>query len=168
MPLAALTTTFCECSTPKPKLKPTKVKIVPSGAVFTLVNVSLLGLVIVFERWMLTRIDFGAYLVFGWGAQTLWMAITAWPERRNITILKDKSNFWPILGYGITNAFEGLCFVGALKLSAAASLASVSASFMAILVVLSAYFVLKEKGWLWFKIGTAVLGTVGLIVLNVA
>ncbi len=139
-----------------------------SGLAFALVSVSLLGLAIVFERWMLTRIDFGAYLVFGWGAQTLWMTIAAWPERRNIKILKDKSTFWPILGYGITNAFKGLCFVGALKLSGNASLVGASASFMAVLVVLSAYFVLKEKEWLWFKIGAAVLGTVGLIILNVA
>lgn len=139
-----------------------------SGLAFALLSVSLLGLAIVFERWMLTRIDFGAYLVFGWGAQTLWMTITAWPERRNIKILKDRSNFWPVLGYGLTNAFKGLCFVGALKLSANVSLVGASASFMAVLVVLSAYFVLKEKEWLWFKIGAAVLGTVGLIILNVA
>ncbi len=138
------------------------------GMIFALMSVSLLGIAIVFERWMLTRIDFGAYLVFGWGAQTLWMAFAAWSERRNIIILKDKTNLKPILGYGITNAFKGLCFVGALKLSGNASLVGASASFMAVLVVLSAYFILKEKEWLWFKIGAAVLGTIGLIILNVA
>lgn len=139
-----------------------------SGLIFALASVSLLGLAIVFELWMLTRIDFGAYLVFGWGAQTLWMAIVAWPERQNIRILKVKANFLPILGYGITNAFKGLCFVGALKLSGNASSVGASASFMAVLVVLSAYFILKEKEWLWFKVGAAVLGTVGLIILNFA
>lgn len=139
-----------------------------SGLAFALASVSLLGLAIVFERWMLTRIDFGAYLVFGWGAQTLWMTIIAWPERHNIRILKDKSKFIPILGYGITNALKGLCFVGALKLSGNASLVGASASFMAVLVVLSAYLILKEKEGLWFKVGAVVLGTIGLLVLNVA
>lgn len=139
-----------------------------SGLAFALTSVSLLGLAVVFELWMLTRIDFGAYFVFGWGAQTLWMTIAAWPERHNIKILKVKTNFLPILGYGITNAFKGLCFVGALKLSGNASLVGASASFMAVLVVLTAYFVLKEKEWLWFKVGAAILGTIGLIILNIA
>lgn len=137
-----------------------------NGIVLALASISLLGLAIVFERWMLTRIDFGAYLVFGWGAQTIWMAMLAWPERDNLRVLGKRANFYPILGYGATNALKGLCFVGALKLSNNASLVSASASFMAVLVVLSAYFVLKEKQWLWFKVSAAAIGTVGLIILN--
>lgn len=137
-----------------------------SGLMLGLISVSLLGIAIVFERWMLTRIDFGAYLVFGWGAQTLWMTIIAWPERKNLKILQKKANFTSILWYGIANAFKGLCFVGALKLSGNASLIGASASFLSVLVILSAYFFLQEKEWLWLKIVSAVTGVVGLMALN--
>lgn len=139
-----------------------------TGMILALISVFLLGLAIVYERWMLTRIDFGAYLVFGWGAQTMWMAIVAWPERKYLHILKVRKNFVPILSYGVTNAFKGLCFVSALKLSGNASIIGAFASFMAVLVVLSAYFILKEKEWLWFKVAAAIIGTVGLVLLNTA
>jgi drug/metabolite transporter (DMT)-like permease len=137
-----------------------------AGMLFALASVSLLGIAIVYERWMLTRIDFGAYLVFGWGAQTLWMLILAWPEKKNIRILRVKKNFLPILGYGVTNALKGLCFVAALKLSGNASVVGAFASFMAVMVVLSAYFILKEREGLLFKVGAALIGTIGLIILN--
>ena len=137
-----------------------------AGMLFALTSVVLLGLAIVYERWMLTRIDFGAYLVFGWGAQTLWMVIMAWPERKNIRVLQNKKYFWPVLGYGIANAFKGLGFVGALKLSGNASVVGAFASFMAVVVVLAAYVALKEREWLWFKLAAAAIGTAGLIILN--
>lgn len=137
------------------------------GIVLALASVTILGLAIVFERWMLTRIDFGAYLVYGWGAQTLWMTIYAWPDRKYIPLLRNPKMFWPILAYGLANAFKGICFVGALKLSGNASLVSAFASFMAVTVVISAYFVLKEREALWLKIGAAGLGTIGLLILNI-
>lgn len=136
------------------------------GFAFGLASVSLLGLAITFERYMLTRVDFGAYLVYGWGAQTLWMTILAWRERRHISLLKQKKIAIPIVGYGITNTFKGLCFVAALRLSGNASIVSAFSSFMAVLVVLAAYFALKEKEWLIFKVSAALIGSVGLIILN--
>lgn len=139
-----------------------------TGLAFALISVGLLGLAIVYERWMLTRIDYGAYLVFGWGAQTFWMTILAWSDRKYIKLLRNKKDFIPVLGYGITNTLKGLSFVTALKLSGNASVVSAFGSFMAVLVVLSAYFVLKEKEWLLFKIIAAVIGTAGLIILNTA
>jgi drug/metabolite transporter (DMT)-like permease len=139
-----------------------------AGLLFALASVSLLGLAIVYERWMLTRIDYGAYLGFGGGAQTLWMTIIAWPERKYVSLLKTKGNSRKILAYGVTNAFKGLTFVSALKLSGNASLVGASSSFMAVLVVLSAYFVLKENEHLWLKIASAVIGAGGLIILNTA
>ncbi len=137
-----------------------------AGLIFALASVTLLGLAIVYERYMLTRMDFGAYLVYGWGAQTFWMALLAWPERKNIHLLKNKKIALPIIGYGLTNALKGLCFVSALRLSGNASLVSAFSSFMAVLVVLAAYYVLKEKEWLWFKVAAAFIGAAGLIILN--
>ncbi|HEX5797923.1 MAG TPA: DMT family transporter [Candidatus Saccharimonadales bacterium] len=126
----------------------------------------LTGLSIVYERWMLSRIDLGAYLVFGMGAQTFWMALMAWPERKHLKILKSKKHFPKILGFALASSIKGICFVSALKLSGNASIVSAFISFTSILVVISAYFILKEKEWLWLKISAAVMGTAGLIILN--
>lgn len=139
-----------------------------TGLLFALASVSLLGLAIVYERWMLSRIDYGAYLVFAWGSQAIWMTAIAWPERKYIHLLRAKGNFKKVLGYGLTNAFKGLAFVGALKVSGNAALVGASSSFMAVLVVISAYFVLKEKEHLWLKVASAFVGASGLIILNTA
>lgn len=137
-----------------------------SGVVIALLVFLLAGLATVFERWMLTRIDLGAYLVFGWGAQTIWMALTAWPERKHFKILKNKKYFMPIMGYAVASSIKGVFFLAALQLSGNASLFSAFASFTAIMVVPAAYYLLKEKQWLWLKVLAAITGTVGLIVLN--
>lgn len=137
-----------------------------TGLLFALASVSLLGLAIVYERWMLTRVDYGAYLILGWGAQTLWMVAMAWPERQYIHLLKTKDNLNKVLGYGLTNAFKGLAFVSALRVSGNASLVGAFSSFMAVLVVISAYFVLKENEYLGIKAASAVVGAGGLIILN--
>jgi uncharacterized membrane protein len=127
----------------------------------------LTGLTIVYERWMLTRIGLGAYLVFGMGAQTFWAAVIAWPERKHLKVLKSKKHFPKILGFALSSSIKGICFISALKLSGNASIVSAFISFTSILVVVSAYFVLREREWLWLKIGAAVLGTAGLIILNI-
>jgi len=137
------------------------------GLGFAISSVVVLGLAIVFERWMLTRVDFGAYLVYGWGGQALWMSVLAWPERKRLNeILKKKEYLKLVLGYSLANAFKGLAFVGALKLSGNASLVVATTSFLVVLVVFAAYFVLREREWLWLKIFTAVFGSIGLFILN--
>jgi drug/metabolite transporter (DMT)-like permease len=137
-----------------------------AGIALALTSVTILGFAIVFERWMLTRIDFGAYLVFGWGAQTLWMTIFAWKDRSEYKILLERNNFRPILLYCVSNSFKGVCFVGALKVSGNASVVSAFTSFLAVLVVVSAYFILKEREALFLKLSAAAIGTTGLIILS--
>lgn len=131
-----------------------------------LASVAILGLAIVYERWMLTRIGFGAYMIFGWGGQVFWMTVIAWPERHYFKIMTSRRHLGPILIYCITNALKGLCFVGALKLGNA-SLVSAFSSFMTVTVVISAYFVLREREGLLLKILAAIIGTAGLVILNV-
>ena len=136
------------------------------GVLIALASVVLLGLAITYERFMLTRVEFGAYLVFGWGGQALWMTILAWPERKNLFLLRQPQVAKRIIAFGLANAFQGLCFVGALTLSGSASLVAATRSFLAVLVVLVAYYVLNERGWLALKITAALTGATGLIILN--
>lgn len=138
------------------------------GITIALIGIAVSGVSIVFERWMLTRMDFGAYLVYGWGAQTVWMVLLSQPTKKALKVLRKRRTFLPILSYSLTNTLRGLCFVAALKLSGNASVVSVFTSFMTVSVVLAAYVVLKEKKWLWAKIGAAVIGTIGLVILNLS
>jgi drug/metabolite transporter (DMT)-like permease len=136
------------------------------GVAIALTVFLLTGLATVYQRWMLTKIDIGAFLVIGLGFQALWMAVIAWPERKHLSILKDRQYLMPILGYSLSSSIKGICFIVALKLSGNASLFGAFISFTTILVVPAAYFILKEKDWLWLKIASAITGTIGLIILN--
>lgn len=134
---------------------------------YALVSVVIIGLGFVFERYMLTRMDFGAYLVFGWGAQVLWGVGLAWRDRRALKgMLRDVQLRIPLLGYSLSATLRGLCFVGAMALSGNASIVAAWISFLTVMVVLAAYFILKESEWLWLKLGGASIGVVGLLLLN--
>ncbi len=148
-----------------PKLRAHKIDK-NSGLMLALVASILLGLAITFERFMLTRMNLESYLVFGWGFQTLWMVLIAWPKRRELSILRDRKKLYYIVGYGLSFALGGLCFVSALKLSGNVSVISSIISFRTVLVVLAALIFLREKEWLWLKIGAALVGTAGLIILS--
>jgi uncharacterized membrane protein len=115
---------------------------------------------------MLTRIDFGAYLILGWGAQTLWMTVVSWPQRKQLKALRNKKNFPALLSYALAASVKGIVFIGALRLTTNVSLLSAITSFLAVMVVITAYFALKEKRWLWYKIGAAIIGAAGLVILS--
>lgn len=137
-----------------------------TGLMLAFLSFVMLGVATTFERWMLMRISFSAYLIYGWGFQTLWMTVIAWPQRKNIKILKKPTARRQIIAYGLVNSFKGVCWVGALSLSGNASLVSAFGSFTAVLVVISAYFALKEKQHLVFKLTAAAIGAIGLLILN--
>ncbi len=128
--------------------------------------VVMVGVGFVFERYMLTRMDFGAYIVFGWGLQMVWSVLFAWPERKKCKVLLDPKIRGKLLGFSLSSTFRGLCIVGALYLSGNVSVVMASASFLTVLVVVAAYCILKEKEQLWLKLGAASLGVIGLILIN--
>ena len=130
------------------------------------VAVVLIGIGIVYERYMLTRIDFGAYLVYGWGLQTLWIVAFAWNQRHTLKALKKPKMRKPLISYSLSLALRGICFVSALRLSGNASFVVAFVSFMPVLIVLSAFFVLNEHDHLRLKLGGAALGVAGLLLLN--
>jgi len=137
------------------------------GVFFALLSTLLIGLGVTYERFMLSRVEFGAYLVYGWGAQALWMTILAWPQRKKLALLKQPKIAKLTIALALMSTFQGLCFVAALNLSGNASIVSVFRSFLSVLIVLSAYYVLKERGQLALKISAAGTGVAGLILLNI-
>jgi drug/metabolite transporter (DMT)-like permease len=139
-----------------------------AGIGVALASIAIIGMAIVFERWMLTRMDLGAYLVYGWGAQTLWTVAMAWPDRRHVracSLFRGRPLRF-VLGYSGAITFKSVFFIAALKFSGSASLVVAFASFTSVLVVLAAYFMLKERDHLRYKVGAAAVGVTGLIILN--
>jgi drug/metabolite transporter (DMT)-like permease len=136
------------------------------GMLLAVLSTVLLGLGITYERFVLGRIDFGAYLVIGWGAQSLWMLALAWPERHKLKKLMGEGKWKRIYAYTLSTTFRSLCFITALRLAQNASLVSSAISFTAVMVVLAGYIYLKEKEWVWLKVGSALVGTAGLIILS--
>ncbi|HZM64031.1 MAG TPA: EamA family transporter [Candidatus Saccharimonadales bacterium] len=137
-----------------------------SALICAIVAVVAIGVGFVFERYLMTRMDFGAYLIFGWGAQMVWGVLLALPERKSYKMLLDPKIRGKLLGFSITSALRGLCIGGALFLSGNVSVVMASASFLTVLVVIAAYCILKEKEWLWLKLGAASLGVAGLLLIN--
>lgn len=137
-----------------------------AGLKVALLSIFVLGIAVVYERWMLTRMDLGAYFFYGWGAQTLWMVILAWKDRKNIGILRQKKVFWPVLIFALATTFKSIFFIIALKISGNASLVIAFASFVSVMVVITAFYLLKERDHFWYKFGAGIVGAIGLIILN--
>ncbi|MBX9704983.1 MAG: EamA family transporter [Gammaproteobacteria bacterium] len=136
-----------------------------TGVKVALVGIFLAGIGTVFEVWMLGRIDFGAYLVYGWGAQTLWMLVFGWKDLRNISKLKDRQFAMPVLSYALINALRSALFVAALFVSASASIISAALGVVPVLVVIAAYVFLKERGFIVRRMIAGALGLVGLTII---
>lgn len=126
----------------------------------------LIGIGISYERFMLTRIDLGAYLVIGWGSQVLWGVILAAKEYKYLPkIWADAKLRNPILLLGLTSALRAIGFVTALSL-AGASVVGPAANFLSVLIVIAGYFVLKEKDHLLNKLLGVAIGIAGLILIS--
>lgn len=136
-----------------------------SGILLSLTSAILLGMAIAYERYMLSRIDFGAYLVFGWGSQILWMSLLTGRQWLKLPNLVSEAGYKVIIGFGSSNAFRSICFIMALLISGSASLTSAATSFSSVLVVIAAYFILNERNHIYQKLSATVIGICGLLLL---
>jgi drug/metabolite transporter (DMT)-like permease len=136
------------------------------GLLFCLLSTALLGFGTAYERFMLDRIDFGAYLVLGWGSQVVWMALLAGREWKLLPELIHSIGARTLFTYGFVNGLKSACFILTLLLTSA-SLLSGASDFMPIGIIVGAYFFLNEREHLWRKSIATVIGIVGLILLTV-
>jgi len=138
---------------------------ISSGILLSFASAALLGMAIAYERYMISRIDFGSYLIFGWGSQILWMVIITGKEWLRLPEFVSKAGYKIIIGFGSSNAFRSICFIMALLISGSASLTSAATSFSSVLVVIAAYFILNERSHIYQKLSAAVIGICGLLLL---
>ncbi len=136
-----------------------------NGILFCILSAAVLGVAVAYERFMLNRIDFGAYLIYGWGSQIIWAALLAGKELKKFPKLLQKSAeikkilfFW-----GTTSALKSVAFIMVLKISGSASLISAASNFLSVAVVVAAYFYLKERQHMLHKWIAVTIGIAGLL-----
>ena len=129
-------------------------------------SAAILGIGIVYERFMLNRVDFGTYLILGWGSQTVWALILAHKQLREIPALTtNKKLANQIVIFAGLMTLQSVSFISALKLSGRASIMGPASNFLTVVVVIAAYFILKEKDHLLAKVAASIIGVVGLILI---
>lgn len=137
-----------------------------NGILMCVLSAATFGVAIAYERFMLTRIDLGAYLIYGWGSQIIWSVIIAGKEMKNIVNLfnKDGGTRKTLFIWGSVNAFKAIVFIIALK-NSSASLIGSATNFMSVAVVIAAYFYLNERQHMVYKWTAAVIGVIGLLLI---
>lgn len=135
-----------------------------NGLWLCVLSAAVLGVAIAYERFMLGRVDFGAYLIYGWGSQIAWSAILTGSELKKLRMLfkKDTRTKWTLISWGVASALRSVVFIIALKISSA-SLVSAASDFMSVAVVIAAYLFLRERNHLLFKALAVGVGVVGLL-----
>lgn len=132
-----------------------------------LLSAIVLGVAVAYERFMLNRIDFGAYLIFGWGSQIIWSAILAGKELKKLPKLFNKTaeKRKELIVWGVANTLKSVAFILALKISGSASVISAASDFMSIVVIIAAYFYLRERQHMIHKWLAAGIGIAGLLLI---
>jgi drug/metabolite transporter (DMT)-like permease len=136
------------------------------GILLAIVTVSMLGLETAYETWMLKRIGFGTYLVYGWGLQTFWMLVLAWPERKQLNKIINRQYGPSIFWLSLSRSLKGFAFLGALYFSGRASIVSAYTSLLPVMLVGAGYIFLQERSYLRLKVLAAIIAAAGLIVLS--
>ncbi|MBI2593472.1 DMT family transporter [Candidatus Daviesbacteria bacterium] len=137
-----------------------------NGILVCILSAIVLGVAVAYEGFMLGRVDFGTYLIFGWGSQIIWSAILAHKELRKIPQLFSKvENRQTLIVWGSTRVLGSVAFVSALKISGSASIISAASDFLSVSVVIAAYFFLKEHRHMVYKLLATSLGVVGLLLI---
>ena len=138
-----------------------------NGILLCVLSAAVLGIAVAYERWMLGRVDFGAYLIFGWGAQIAWSLFLARKDLRQMPVLLRASEMRnSIVAWGTSSTLRSISFILALKLSGSASLISAASDFMSVAVVIAAYFYLREREHLLAKSMAAIVGVGGLLLIT--
>lgn len=137
-----------------------------NGLLVCLLSAVILGVAVAYERFMLSRIDFGAYLIYGWGSQIIWSVILTHKEFRHLPFLfSKKRSRTTLLFFGTVSVLRSVAFILALKLSGSASIISAASDFTSVAVVLAAYIFLREREHMAYKWIAAGVGVFGLLLV---
>jgi drug/metabolite transporter (DMT)-like permease len=134
------------------------------SVLLTVAGAATLGTALVIEKAALAHMDIGAYLIFGYLAQTLAMTLLAFKDLSKETLHNfGKNEIKWSAGMGWANAVTGVFYVIAIVNSNNISLVTAIAAITLPLLAFAAYMVLKEREnqkLLWIGLG---IGFVGLL-----
>lgn len=127
----------------------------------------IFGPAIMNEKYLISRIGFETYLLYGWGLQAISAFSLAFLlKKRNKTKektqLKIHVNVWIV---GILLGLSGFAYVTSLSNSGSASTMALSGTAIIGVTVFTAYFVLDEREHLRPKIVGLILSAIGLLLL---
>ncbi len=138
-----------------------------NGIFWCFVTMVILGVAIAYERFMLNRIDFGSYITIGWSAQIAWMVAMTGKEWKYLPSLVRAAGYKILVAYGLSGALRSCAFILALLWSGSAAIISAATDFMTVVVVIAAYFVLRERDHMVQKSAATAVGVAGLLLLTV-
>ncbi len=136
------------------------------GLGFALLAGVFYGAAAVNEKYLIEHLSFGAYLVFGWGAQIVGaqlLPIVFQPS--SYKVLKNLKIFCLSMAGGGLRGFSGLLYLLALKRSNNVSLMQVVLNLRFILIILFGAWLLHEHHKLKQKLAAALVSVVGLTIL---
>lgn len=138
-----------------------------NGIFICILCAAVLGIAITYERFMLSRIDFGAYLIYGWGSQIIWSAILAGKELKKLPKLFNKNARirQTLILWGAASVLSSVTFISSLKISGSASIISAASDFMSVAIVIAAWFFLKERQHIVHKLLATAFGIAGLLLI---
>ncbi len=137
------------------------------GIAWCLLSTGILGVAFAYERFMLGRVGFGTYLLYGWGAQVVWSVVLAGAELQKLPQLfaKERKVKYILLLWGGAGVLRSVSFIFALKMSGSASVISAVSDFLSVAVIIAAYVYLKERNNMPVKVVATILGIVGLLLV---
>jgi uncharacterized membrane protein len=139
------------------------------GLWLCLVTVLAGGIGVAYERWMLSLVGLGSYMIYAWTFQTIWVTLLARTELKQVVSFfqsADAKAVRLVTLFGVANVLRTVCFQSALFLSGSAAIISAATNFLAVTVLAAAYVVLKEKQYLRYKVAATAVGTIGLLLVT--
>ncbi|QQS18276.1 DMT family transporter [Candidatus Saccharibacteria bacterium] len=134
------------------------------GVLFTLASAIFLGIGVVVEKAAIQYMDIGAFFIFGFGLQSLWLILFAfWDWRKHPGIQLSRQLLRESALLGIVVAGIGVSYFIALQGANNISLIAALSAVVLPLTAVAAHFVLHERDddkLLWVAIGLAVIGVI--------
>jgi drug/metabolite transporter (DMT)-like permease len=130
---------------------------------WAVITAVLFGFAAVNEKYLVSRMTLGSYVVYGWGAQFLAaLAAALLLQPRKFVFLLEPTILRDSLTVGILRAVGGFCFLVAQTKTSNVGLLSVISNCRLFIVLLLGVWLLKEKDYLVAKALSACSAIIGL------
>lgn len=138
------------------------------GIIAALASVALLGFGIVVDKLALNASELGTYFLYSWGIQTIFIVLISYKYLKSFpAFLKHSPQMRLVYLYGGSGVLRSLSFSMAIFLAASPSLVNAASAFVTTTILLAAYWVLRERDNMSYKIAGAVLGLAGLLIVAI-